>query len=118
MRSSEGDRKILTPHNNLQQQMAFFGFPEPFLDRRVAQPYRRSGRLILHEESWCFSHSATGHLHRNHKNGPFPLCLVGTMSRSTAWSIRGRGHSGRSRWRPTEHLRKVSHDRKVVVDLS
>jgi hypothetical protein len=52
MRSPEGDRRILTPHNNPQQQMAFFGFPVPFLDRSLAQPYRRYGRLILHEENW------------------------------------------------------------------
>jgi hypothetical protein len=40
MRSPEGDRTILTPHHNPQQQMAFFGFPVPFfgLKRCTAIP--------------------------------------------------------------------------------
>jgi len=32
MRLPQGDRKILNPHLNSQQPMAFFGFPVPFLD--------------------------------------------------------------------------------------
>jgi hypothetical protein len=32
MRSPQGDGKILNPHPDPQRQMAFFGFPVPFLD--------------------------------------------------------------------------------------